>query len=283
VLEPVSDPVPEPTNPTEPIYFAFRGRHLLLVDEEGSGLRLPDAERWAALGIEPLRSNHLTGEDGFQHVVVEVPDELEPPAGAGFHNLRWLYEALGEEVYRAAARAVQVMEWDRTHQFCGRCGTGTERVQGELAKRCPNCGQTDYPRISPAIIVRIERGEQILLARGPNSRPGMYSHVAGFVEPGESLEETVVREVREEVGIEVTNVRYFGSQPWPFPNSLMVGFVADYAGGELRLQEAEVEDAAWFSVDEMPIVSSPLSIARTLLDDWVRARGRDPAILRTLP
>jgi NAD+ diphosphatase len=263
------------------LYFAFRGRHLLVMDAGGE-LRLPDAQAWAALGVRPVRTNHLVGEDGFRHLAVELPEDADAPAGAGFHNLRQLYTAMGEQVYRAAARAVQVMEWDRTHQFCGRCGTATERVDGELAKRCPACGLTAYPRISPAVIVRIERGDRVLLARGPLTPPGMYSHVAGFVEPGETLEEAVAREVMEEVGIRVANIRYFGSQPWPFPHSLMVGFVADWAGGELKLQAAEIEDAGWFSVDEMPIVSSPLSIARTLLDDWVIAQGGDPSSLRTL-
>jgi NAD+ diphosphatase len=263
------------------LYFAFRGRHVLVMGEGGE-MRMPDAVAWAALGLEPLTVHLLAGEEGIRHLAVELPADMEAPAGAGFHNLRQLYRDMGERVYRAASRAVQVVEWDRSHEFCGRCGTRTERVEGELAKRCPACGHTAYPRISPAVIVRIERGDRVLLARGPLTPPGLYSHVAGFVEPGESLEEAVAREVKEEVGIEVANVRYFGSQPWPFPHSLMVGFVAEWAGGELKLQETEIEEAGWFALHEMPIVSSPLSIARALLDDWVLAQGGDPAALRSL-
>jgi NAD+ diphosphatase len=124
------------------------------------------------------------------------------------------------------------------------------------------------------VIVRIERGEELLLARSPHFAPGVYSTLAGFVEPGESLEETVVREVREEVGVEVTNVRYFGSQPWPFPNSLMIGFVADWASGEIRPQEGEIEDAGWFTVETLPGLPSRFSIARSLLDDFVERRKK---------
>jgi len=123
------------------------------------------------------------------------------------------------------------------------------------------------------VIVRIERGDEILLARSPHFAPGVYSTIAGFVEPGESLEETVIREVREEVGVEVANVRYFGSQPWPFPNSLMIGFVADYASGDLRLQEGEIEDAGWFTSDTLPGLPSRYSIARRLIDEFI-SRGR---------
>ncbi len=152
------------------------------------------------------------------------------------------------------------------------CRNGTET--GELARVCPRCGLQHFPRISPAVIVRIERGDEILLARSPHFAPGVYSTVAGFVEPGESLEQTVAREVREEVGVEVTNVRYFGSQPWPFPHSLMIGFVADWASGEIRLQEEEIEDAGWFRVGSLPGLPSRLSIARALIDDFIALSGR---------
>jgi NAD+ diphosphatase len=265
-----------------PIYFAFRGRSLLVLTD-GGGARLPDEAGWAALGMQPLRVNEVGEALGARGLAVELAEDVQAPEGAGFHGLRGLHGVLDDALYRAAGRAVQVMEWDRSHLFCSRCGTAAERVPGELAKRCPACGKTDYPRISPAVIVRIESadGGRVLLARGPQFSPGVYSTIAGFVEPGESLEEAVAREVREEVGVEVSDIRYFGSQPWPYPHSLMVGFTARYAGGELRLQESEVEDARWFGVDDMPLVSPPLSIARALIDDWVRSRGADPGTLLT--
>ena len=186
-----------------------------------------------------------------------------------FQGLRRLWGVLDEEAWKLAGRAVQIVEWDRDHRYCGRCGAGTERQPDELARVCPRCGLQQFPRISPAVIVRVERGDQLLLARSPHFAPGVYSTLAGFVEPGESLEETVAREVREEVGVEVRNIRYFGSQPWPFPHSLMIGFVADWDSGEIRLQEAEIEDAGWFGIDDLPGLPSRLSIARALLDDFI--------------
>ena len=142
--------------------------------------------------------------------------------------------------------------------------------------RCTRCGMMHYPRLSPAAIVLVRNGDQILLAHSPGFPKGLYSVLAGFVEPGESIEEAVVREVREEVGIEVTNVRYFGSQPWPAPNSLMVGFTADYTGGSLIPEPGEIEDAAWYTADDLPPLPPRLSIARAMIDDFVKRRGLDP-------
>jgi NAD+ diphosphatase len=138
-----------------------------------------------------------------------------------------------------------------------------------------------YPRLSPAVIVLIRRGDSVLLARSPGFPPGMYSALAGFVEPGESIEETVEREIREEVAVEITNVRYFGSQPWPFPNSLMIGFTADYTGGELRAEPAEIEDAGWYRPDDLPRLPPKGTIARAMIDDFAARYGNDPKNLET--
>jgi NAD+ diphosphatase len=154
-------------------------------------------------------------------------------------------------------------------------------VEGEWSRRCPRCGIGAYPRLSPAVIVLVERGEAVLLGRSARFPSDMYSTLAGFVEPGESLEETVAREIREESGVEVTDLRYFGSQPWPFPDSLMVAFHVRYAGGEVRPQPGEIEDARWFTLDSMPRVPPRMSIARALIDDWVRRQGGDPSTLRS--
>src|SRR5581483_1123158 len=147
----------------------------------------------------------------------------------------------------------------------------------ELARRCPRCGLTTFPRISPAVIVLVRRGERVLLGRGSHLPPGLFSTLAGFVEPGETLEEAVRREIREEAGIEVDDVRYFGSQPWPFPDSLMIGFFAEHAGGEIVVDSNELAEARWFALDELPPVPPPFSIARALVDAWVKERGGDPA------
>ena len=167
---------------------------------------------------------------------------------------------------------MQLVEWARTHQFCGRCGVPTEDVTGLRAKRCPAAGSTPSPRLSPAVICLVERAGKAL-ARGPQFAAGMFSCLAGFVEPGESLEEAVAREVLEEVGIEVREIRYFGSQPWPFPNSLMIGFTAEWRSGEIAVDGTEITEASWFSAGDLPELPTPISIARRLIDDWLARVG----------
>ncbi len=150
-------------------------------------------------------------------------------------------------------------------------------MPGERAKKCPNCGLTNYPRLSPAIIIAVvrptEQGNRLLLARNHRFPSGRYSVIAGFVEPGESLEECAQREVREEVGIRIKNICYFGSQSWPFPNSLMVGFTAEYDSGTLVLEAAEIAEAQWFAADHLPLLPPKMSIARRLIDWFVEENG----------
>lgn len=244
-----------------PLWFAFRGNDLLLAE----GNRVPDALEGAL-----THSFHEIGAVGDQICyAAELPDAYEPPAGHELKGLRAVYYDLPADVYRMAGRAVQIVEWDRTHRFCGRCGGPTVTKADELAKECPQCGLIAYPRLAPAVIVLIRDGDRALLARSHRFPPGRYSTVAGFVEPGETLEEAVVREVAEEVGVQLKNVRYFGSQPWPFPHSLMIGFTAEYAGGDIRLQADEIADAGWFRYDALPDVPPPLSIARKLINWFV--------------
>lgn len=180
--------------------------------------------------------------------------------------VRSLFGAAGEEAFFLAGRATQYMDWYKNHQFCGRCGTKSEMKSDEFAMACPSCGLIAYPRISPAVMVLIEHGNELLLARSPHFKPGVFSALAGFVEPGETLEQCAIREVREEVGVEITNLRYFKSQPWPFPNSLMLAFFADYVSGEITPDPTEIEAAGWFSKDELPRLPDPVSIARHLID-----------------
>jgi NAD+ diphosphatase len=187
--------------------------------------------------------------------------------------LRSLYESLDPATFAAAGRAAHVIDWASTSRFCGRCGTANERDSGERAMKCPRCGLVAYPRIAPAVIVLVRRGEEALLARGARFPLPFYSTLAGFSEIGESLEETLAREVREEVGVEIANVQYFGSQPWPFPHSLMIGFFADWAGGDIRIDENEIVDARWFRRDELPLIPPGLSIARKMIDAWVAHAG----------
>ncbi|MBW4596900.1 MAG: NAD(+) diphosphatase [Brasilonema angustatum HA4187-MV1] len=249
-------------------WFAFVGNKLL-VRSEGNVSQIPNLISLTEIGLEPVRTQFLGTLDGQPCYSAELPKDAIVPDGMVLQGLRELYGMLDEQLYALSGRAIQIVEWDRTHQYCGHCATPTTQLSHERAKRCPKCGLVNYPRLSPAIIVLVSRGEELLLARAPRFPPGMYSVLAGFVEPGESLEETVVREVREEVGIEVKDIRYFGSQPWPFPNSLMIGFTATYASGDIVIEPQELVDAAWFSKHNLPQVPPRLSIARKLIDSFV--------------
>ena len=248
------------------IALAFRDRRLLVLPD-GDGARVP---RLSELdGTQAVRRQYLGAYRGRDVVSLELPEDAEAPDGMAFEGLRRLFPRLDEPLFWIACQAVQIVAWDRDHQICGRCGTATEDHPNERSKRCPSCRLAHYPRLAPAVIVLVERGDQALLGRSPHFPPGMFSTLAGFVEPGESLEQTIAREIEEEVGVRVDNVRYFGSQPWPFPNSLMIGFRADYAGGELAVDPEELEDAAWFHVDDLPRLPSEISIARALIDAWI--------------
>jgi NAD+ diphosphatase len=194
-----------------------------------------------------------------------------------FRALRDLYGRIDEHLWTLAGRAAQLVEWDRTHLHCGRCGTPTEHATGERARRCPVCGHAAFPRLSPAVIVRVTRGDEILLARAQRFPGTMYSVLAGFVEPGESVEETVAREVFEETAIEVQDVRYFGSQPWPYPHSLMLGFTARWRAGEIAVDGTEIEAADWFRADAMPMTfPGNISISQWLIRDFLVRHGRSP-------
>jgi NAD+ diphosphatase len=229
------------------------------------------------MGIAPLRVLYLgrLEEDAAQTDcwAAEIGADAPIPEGMVAVGLREVYPMLGEQLWGIASRAEQLVTWDRTNAFCGQCGAPTEIAGHEHARRCPRCGLVAYPRLSPAAIIAVvrttEAGRQLLLARNHRFPPGRYSVVAGYVEPGESLEECAYREVCEEVGIQIKELRYFGSQPWPFPNSLMVGFTAEYAGGEIRVEESELADAGWFAADALPDLPPRMTIARKLIEWFV--------------
>jgi len=250
-------------------WFVVRGDELLV----GDGGRVPLGSELVGFGPASVRWLHLGALDGVPVEAMVVGADVEPPEGFAFVGLREAFGLLGEVEWNVAGRAVQLLEWDRTHRHCGACGVETEPLTEERARRCPACELTAFPRLSPAVIVAIERGDEILLARGPRFAPGRYALVAGFVEAGESLEDAVAREIREEVGIEVDEITYVASQPWPFPHSLMVGFFARHAGGEIRVDDDEIEDARWFRVDALPGIPQRLSIARRLIDRYAAKHG----------
>jgi NAD+ diphosphatase len=266
--------------PPDALCFAFRAGEMLVAEDEDGSARIPRA---AEAGIDAESGVWVDAGEaaGARCIAVSLADGWPAPAGMRFVRLRGTHALLPPELWRMAGRASQIVEWERAHRFCGRCGGRTVASGEALARRCTNCGSLHYPRLAPAVLVSVTRGDRLLLARSPHFPAGMYSTLAGFVEPGESLEEAAIREVREEVGIEIAGLRYFGSQPWPFPSSLMVAFTADYAGGELLPDALEIEEAAWFAADALPAVPPALSLAREMIDAFVRAHGGDPAALRT--
>jgi NAD+ diphosphatase len=252
------------------LLFATQGLELLVEEREG-GVSIPTG---AALPELAEHAHFLGTLDGVDCYTAAYPKGQELPAGMGLLPARSLYKRVDETLFALAGRALAIAEWDVTHRFCGRCGQPTELVPGERVRRCPACRTPFYPRIAPAVIVLVTRGESLLLARNSSFPEPFFSTLAGFVEPGESLEETVLREVREEVGVELKEPRYFGSQPWPFGRSLMVGFTAEYAGGELRADGKEILEAAWFTADNLPRIPPRLSIARQLIDAFLaRVKG----------
>lgn len=215
---------------------------------------------------------HIGGWQGEPCYAIEV--EVMPRGIVGAPvPVRSVFGLAGDEAFALTCRAAQLLDWKKNHRYCGRCGTPTTRKPNEFAMQCPSCGLLTYPRISPAVMVLIRRGDELLLARSPHFRSGMYSALAGFVEAGETVEFAAVREVREEVGIEIANLRYFRSQPWPFPDSLMLAFFADYAGGEITPDPAEIAEAGWFPIDALPTLPDPVSIARRLIDAAVLTRS----------
>ncbi|WP_028621096.1 NAD(+) diphosphatase [Pseudomonas sp. Ant30-3] len=212
---------------------------------------------------------HLDGEPVY---LLELRSSSEV-AGCNWKGLRALMLEGDHTLFKVLGYAAQIGTWAREHRFCGNCGQATHQVPRERAMYCQPCNLRYYPRISPSMIVLITRGDEILLARSPRFVTGVYSTLAGFAEPGESAEDCLIREVREEVRIEVKNIQYMGSQCWPFPHSMMLGFHAEYAGGEIVCQEDEIEDAQWFNVHELPPLPASRSIARYLIDAYVARRS----------
>ena len=198
--------------------------------------------------------------------VVRIPDTTEAPEGHDFIGLRHLLVQAPPAYFEAASAALQILEWDRNHRYCSRCGTATEpHPQGERARVCPACEYSQYPRIQPCVIVAISKGDHILLARAQRYNRPMYSLLAGFVEVGETLEQAVAREVFEESGLAVDQLRYFGSQSWPFPSNLMLAFQAEWAGGDIVIQEEELMDAQFFHYRQLPQIPPSGSIAHQVI------------------
>ena len=261
-----------------PANFIFCGDELLV---NGSDLALPTAKALAQLGLQAAQFHPvgLLGDQYCQTTWIDKDNKgsagsvpavsgLPDLSGTGlvFRKLRSLFGAMDEALLSIAGRAFQISNWARTHRFCGACGTPTVHLAGERCVKCPACGFMAYPRISPAMMVLIRRGDSILLARHSASPAPFFTALAGFVEAGESVEEAIHREVFEEVGLRVRNIAYFGSQPWPFPHSLMIAYTADFEGGDIKIDEAEIAEARWFGPDDaLPKIPHGVSIASELI------------------
>jgi NAD+ diphosphatase len=273
------------------VWFVFKADRLLVElgppsPHPSGDLRVPARPSWAKLPLlknnnplwfEPARTLYLGRLAGADCWAAEAPAEAAaPPPGLAWEGLRTLFSVLEDAHFALAGRAVQLLDWDRSHRYCGRCGAPTEAKTDERSRVCRACRLTAYPKLSPAVMALVRREGEILLGRSPHFPPGMYSALAGFVEPGETLEQCLAREVEEEVGVRVSRIRYFASQPWPFPNSLMIAFVCDWLSGEICPQAGEIEAAAWFNVLQLPKLPSKISIARKLIDSVVAEMRAQP-------
>lgn len=251
-----------PKDEKEACWFIFAGDQLLLSDDKKS---MPSNHPFL------LKRSLYMGTLGNKHLFAgEVGMKEEAPQGWLWTSLRALHGVIHEEYYAVAGRAMQLIDWDRMHQYCGCCGGLTFTREKERCRECRSCGNLAYPKLAPAIMALVTRNDQILLARSPHFPDKMYSVLAGFVDPGETLEQCVIREVLEEVGLKVKNVQYFGSQPWPFSRSLLIAFTCEWQEGEICIDPAEIEEAAWFDLFHLPQLPSPLSIARLLIDSEIK-------------
>jgi NAD+ diphosphatase len=247
------------------LWFLFDEGHLL-TKINADRFKIPNAVDLEALQISPFRQpvSGIAGRSAMLRGCAGTGQfALTPISTESFANA---FRMIPDTLIWIAGRGNQFLHWHLTHRYCGKCGRETENKTDERAKICPRCQHINYPRLSPAVIVAIVKDDRILLARNRKYKGSFYSVLAGFVEPGESLEQCVRREIKEEVGISVKNVRYFGSQPWPFPDALMIAFVSDYDAGEIAVDGSEIIEAAWFSKDELPRIPPKISIARQLID-----------------
>ena len=267
---------PAVTKPDENIekayWFAFF-QNKILVKSDQNRCSIPFISALEELNIKAVRTQYLGTLKDEACFSAELSSVENIPEGMDFIELRALYDCMEEDLFLVAGKAYQIICWDQTHQFCGRCGSPTEELSGERAKICPKCKFISYPRICPAVITAVRKGDKLLLAHAKHFKEGMYSLIAGFVEAGETLEEAVQREIMEEVGVKVKNIQYLGSQPWPFPNSMMLGFTAEHDSGEIKVDGVEITDANWYDVNNLPGLPSEVSIARKIINWWLEQQN----------
>ena len=253
--------------PHQAFWFIFQNNELLLLRENNT---LPGDAECASVALYFLRRFQLGKLNNIEYYCAEMSKDVSIPDMFHSLTLRQALPLFENDKYGLAVKAYSIMNWDSNHQFCGCCGSLTTHQVKDFERQCPSCKLSFFPRISPSIIVLIKKENHLLMARSPHFPPGVYGLIAGFVNAGESIEEAVHREVKEEVGLTIKNLLYCGSQPWPFPDSLMMAFTADYETGEIIMDQDEIEDAGWYEYDKLPgLPSMALSIAMKLIDDFV--------------
>lgn len=259
-------------NTQKQVWFVFCNGQVL-IEKQPDGYHVPAGENPPVALPEGNGIHHIGEINGLaaQAYAIGEPVEGDAHSRRRMMDLRASFDVLPPEEYRMAGKASQILTWEKNSRYCPACGVPTVPSH-PTARRCPRCGQEFYPRISPAVIVLIRKGDSILLVHARNFRGSFKGLVAGFLEPGETLEECVHREVMEETGLRIKNLTYFGSQPWPYPSGIMVGFHADYAGGTIKLQDEELNAGSFFTRDNLPEIPKKLSIARKLIDAWLEHR-----------
>ncbi len=251
-------------------YFVFCKEDLLLEKTPDGTYTIPLQDE-PPVGLKPwTHLMNITPLDGVEVKAYSIDQPVTNHPCYEMCPLRQSYYRLPLPLYLKAGKCQELLYWDHNTKYCGICGAPM-RMDTDISKKCTECGKEIWPQLATAVIVLIHRGDEVLLVRAKNFRTDFYGLVAGFVETGETLEEAVTREALEETGVTITNIRYFGSQPWPYPCGLMVGFNADYVSGEIHLQRSEIAKGGWFRRDNLPNIPEPLSIARMLLDDWLNS------------
>jgi NAD+ diphosphatase len=253
-------------------YFVFCQEELLLEKTADGGYTIPLQEE-PPVEVKPWTNvMNISTLDGIEVKTFRVDSPIVESEQYEMCGLRKSYYKLPRPLYLMAGKCQELLYWDQNTKYCGVCGAPM-RMDTDISKKCTECGKEIWPQLATAVIVLIHRGDEVLLVRAKNFRTDHYGLVAGFVETGETLEEAVAREALEETGVTITNIRYFASQPWPYPCGLMVGFHADYVSGEIHLQRSEIAKGGWFRRDNLPTIPEPLSIARMLLDDWLNSQN----------
>lgn len=249
------------------LYFVFCNGDIMMEKHADGSYSIPERDcppTDISADTNVMRVSPLNGTEVLTYQI------KEPPTDARYEmcGLRQSYYKLPREQYLKAGKCEELLYWDRNNKYCGVCGSPLQ-MHTDISKKCPNCGKEIWPLLATAIIVLVHKGDEVLLVHAKNFKSNFMGLVAGFVETGETLEQAVHREVKEETNLEITNLRYFGSQPWPYPCGLMVGFNADYVSGEIKLQTSELARGAWFKKDNLPTIPEKLSIARMLIDNWL--------------